>query len=157
MKRILFVVAALLLCSVLINVYLWTSKKQPIEIERLPNDHRISVKLSSPHREFMMNEMRNFVENVYKINQGLMENNPTMIMEAAYRSGSAVDAPDDLPPHLPKAFLKMGVPTHKLFDRIGDSAKINFKPQTTRRQLTRLMQKCVMCHSTYRVDVIESY
>lgn len=150
MKNLL---ALLLALSAGLNVYLLTKDSpQSEEPYVMEGDTRTGIPLAEEHRQFVMDEMRTFMESMQQIHEGLMQNNPEMIIEAAKKSGTGVKPPKELRESLPKEFLQMGMVNHKLFDAIADSAKINFKPELTQMQMNELMNQCVTCHKTYRFD-----
>lgn len=153
MKKV--VLLLVLLLSILANIYLVMKyrkdKKEPQSF-RLENDKRISIIVKSEYKEFVMREMRTFVESLSLISDGMMEGDTAKIIRAGRRSGTGVEPPEELVEMLPPNFLKMGRPAHQLFEAIADSAKNNFNLQTTQKQINMLLVKCTACHSTYRFD-----
>lgn len=122
------------------------------KVVRLEGDKREAIFVKAEHKEFVLNEMREFVNGLHLISKGIETQNPELIIEAAANSGTSVNPPKELVASMPKSFLKMGGPVHKLFDEMADSAKLNFKVQTTQRQLTELTNRCVACHSSFRLE-----
>lgn len=121
----------------------------------VPNDPRLSVGMTYENREFVMAEMRSFVESVQQINAGILRNDPKPIIEAGRRSGNGVKecAPEGLVETLPLPFKQLGFSTHDIFDQIADAAEKDFSPQKTQEQLDRLLNNCVACHKSFRIDV----
>lgn len=143
----------LLVISVAFNIYFFTQKPKPAEPFRMEGDARQSVVVTPEQRQFVMSEMRGFVEGMDEIYQGILENNPEKIARAAEKSGTHLKPPKALRDALPKEFLQMGMKTHKLFDAIADSAMDDYERAVTEKQLGRLMNNCVACHSMYRFDL----
>lgn len=151
-KAILF---SILLVSVGTNIFFIFSsnKKQNSGPCRLGDDKRISIAVKTEHKEFVMHEMRTFIESLSLISDRMTAGDTGKIIKAGRRSGIHVDPPKELVQSLPKNFLQMGRPAHRLFEAIADSAANNFNPATTQRQINMLLVKCTACHSTYRFDV----
>jgi hypothetical protein len=98
--------------------------------------------------------MREFLNSVNQIHDGIATKNKEKIINAATKSGGNVldHAPKGLIASLPIEFKKMGFDAHYFFDDIRDSAQVNFKPETTNRQLTKILNNCVACHATYKIE-----
>lgn len=143
----------LLVISVAFNIYLYKGNSEAAEPYRMEGDTRESVQVTAEQRQFVMSEMRGFVEGMEEIYQGILENNPHRIAEAAEKSGSHVKSPKALREALPKEFLQMGKKTHMLFDAIADSALSDYDRAVAEKQLGQLMNNCVACHSVYRFDL----
>jgi len=152
MKKILIITSGFFLTSTLILAYilLFTGT----ELVKNPTDNRTIVKYAPDLRALVMNEMRDYLVVMSEIQQGIAENNPEKIYTAAEREGQA--AIDDTPIRLlklsPLACKTMGFQGHHLFQAIADSAKTNYNPQTTIRQMAQLTNNCIACHNTYKVE-----
>ena len=149
------IVYLLLFISFIVNLVLISKFLIKGDTYRYEGDSRQSIRMSKDHREFVMAEMRQFVESVQQINKGIMTNDPKPVIEAGKRSGRGVGehAPDGLIKSLPVGFKKLGFGTHGLFDEISEAAKTDFNPKTTQQQLDKLLNNCVACHATYKIDV----
>jgi len=153
MKKVLIATNVVFLATTLILAYvlLFTGT----ELVKLPNDTRTTVKYAPDLRELVMSEMRDYLVIMADIQQGIAENNPDKIYEAASRQGQA--SIDETPARLlklsPLACKQMGFRGHHLFQAIADSAKTNYNPQTTIKQMADLTNNCVACHATYKVVV----
>jgi len=125
------------------------------ELVKLPNDTRTTVKYAPDLRELVMSEMRDYLVVMADIQQGIADNDADKIYEAASRQGQA--SIDETPARLlklsPLACKKMGFRGHHLFQAIADSAKTNYKPEVTIKQMADLTNNCVACHATYKVVV----
>ena len=117
-------------------------------------DSRTTVKYAPDLRDFVMSEMRDYLEVINEVHQGMADNNPQMIVDAATRQGSAsiAETPARLLKLSPLACKQMGFAGHDLFQAIADSAKVNYNPATTAKQLAALTNNCVTCHRVYKVD-----
>lgn len=151
-KKIIF--SVILLTSLALNgffIYKFTQGETYV----IPNDPRLSVGMTYENREFVMAEMRSFVESIQQINAGILHNDPKLIIEAGKRSGNGVKecAPEGLVETLPLTFKQLGFSTHDIFDQIATSAENNFSPQKTQQQLDQLLTNCVACHKSFRIDV----
>ena len=151
-KKILFI--SLLVISVGVNVVL-IRKMFVGNTQVIPNDTRVSIIVSQSNRDFVMHEMRTFVEALHQINLGIEQNDPALIAKVARASGGAVagHAPAGLLASVPVEFKTLGLDTHGKFDQIAESAEKNFDPKHTSKQVTELLGNCVACHKMYRMDV----
>ena len=151
-KKILFI--SLLVLSVGVNVVL-IRKMFVGNTQVIPNDTRVSIIVSQSNKDFVMHEMRTFVEALHQINVGIEQNDPALIAKVARASGGSVagHAPAGLLASVPAEFKTIGFDTHGKFDQIAESAEKNFDPKVTRGQVTELLSNCVACHKMYRMDV----
>ena len=151
-KKILFI--SLLVISVGVNVVL-IRKMFVGNTQVIPNDTRISIIVSQSNKDFVMHEMRTFVEALHQINVGIAQNDPTLIAKVARASGGSVagHAPAGLLASIPAEFKTIGFDTHGKFDQIAESAEKDFDPKHTAAQVTELLGNCVACHKMYRMDI----
>ena len=151
-KKILFI--SLLVLSVGVNVVL-IRKMFVGNTQVIPNDTRVSIIVSQSNKDFVMHEMRTFVEALHQIHVGIEQNDPALIAKLARASGGSVagHAPAGLLASVPAEFKTIGFDTHGKFDQIAESAEKNFDPKVTRGQVTELLSNCVACHKMYRMDV----
>ncbi|MFC2610069.1 MAG: hypothetical protein ACFNYA_01005 [Capnocytophaga granulosa] len=151
-KKILFI--SLLVISIGVNVVL-IRKMFVGNTQVIPNDTRVSIIVSQSNKDFVMHEMRTFVEALHQIHVGIEQNDPAVIAKVARASGGSVagHAPAGLLASVPAEFKTIGFDTHGKFDQIAESAEKNFDPKVTRGQVTELLSNCVACHKMYRMDV----
>ena len=151
-KKILIIsnIIFLILISVLVYILLFMGT----EMVKLPDDNRIVVKYEPDLRDLVLNEMRDYLEVMNEIQQGLANNDPDKIVKAATRQGqiSLEATPVRLLKLSPLACKQMGFRGHDIFQAIADSARVNFKPTTTINQLAELTNNCIVCHRTYKVE-----
>ena len=123
------------------------------EVIKNVKDERITVNYPKDIRNLVLEEMRDYLEVIHEIHQGMAENNPQKIANAAHRQGKAFI--DDTPARLlklsPVPCKTMGFKGHDLFQAIEDSARINYKASTTIRQLSNLTTNCITCHRSYKL------
>jgi len=152
MKKITFII---LLLSISLNIGLIYKFFYAGEKVILAKDGRSEIKMSEENREFVMSEMRGFLESIQQINDGIAKNNPEIITKVGQQSGTCkVDAvPQGLIKSLPYEFKQIGFQTHELFDIISKMAKKNYDRQQTQEQLNQLLNNCVACHKTYKISV----
>lgn len=152
MKKTLIVSNIILLTTVLILVYLFIIKGSGLV--KLEGDNRTTVKYPADVRELILSEMRDYLVVINKIQDGLATDNPKMIVEAATTQGSQaiLDTPTRVLKSAPLACKQLGFRGHNLFQAIADSARINFNPKTTQKQLVTLTNNCVTCHRSYKLD-----
>jgi hypothetical protein len=124
------------------------------ELVKMPDDERVLVKYPPDLKDFVLSEMRDYLEVINEINQGIAENNPEKITKAAYRQGNAFldDTPARLLKLSPVPCKTMGFKGHDLFQAIYDSARVNYKPQVIQKQMAELTKNCITCHRTYRIN-----
>jgi len=151
-KKILFI--SLLVISIGVNAVL-IRKMFVGNTQVIPNDTRVSIIVSQSNKDFVMHEMRTFVEALHQIHVGIEQNDPALIAKVARASGGSVagHAPAGLLASIPAEFKTIGFDTHGKFDQIAESAEKNFDPKVTRGQVTELLGNCVACHKMYRMDV----
>jgi len=118
-------------------------------------DGRLAVQLKAGERDFVLAEMRAFLESVQQITQGISENNMAMISKAGRKVGTAAQqqVPGPLAAKLPLEFKKLGFNTHERFTQLALDAEQLGDKQHTLSQLSELTQNCVACHATYKIAV----
>lgn len=119
---------------------------------KLPNDKRVGIKISEKNRDFVLFEMRTFLEGVKAIHEGISENDYAKIEKNAAISGRAVE--DHVPPELirslPIGFKKLGFDTHDRFDKIAKIAREKAKKEQLNQELSGLLNNCTACHASYK-------
>ncbi len=152
-KKILIIsnIVFLVIISILVYILLFMGT----EMVKLPDDNRIVVKYEPDLRDLVLNEMRDYLEVMNEIQQGLAENDPDKIVKAATRQGqiSLEATPIRLLKLSPLACKQMGFRGHDIFQAIADSARVQFNKTTVNRQLAELTNNCIVCHRTYRIEL----
>ncbi|MDO4880250.1 MAG: hypothetical protein Q3983_03140 [Capnocytophaga sp.] len=153
MKRIITI---LLILSLGLNLFFIYNKFfKENTIENTPKDNRKEAYISEEGRNAVLSEMRTFLESIQKINQGINENNPQLIIEAGTNSGKEVSkrVPKGTSKNLPQEFKQLGGATHALFDKMALSAKENFNKDTLKMQLSEQLGNCTACHRMFKFVV----
>lgn len=77
-----------------------------------------------------------------------------LVAKAARNSGNttAKEVPASLVAKLPLAFKKLGFDKHGKFDQLALDAEELGGPSQSLQQLSVLMNNCLACHQTYRID-----
>jgi len=116
-------------------------------------DTRVSVWLNETEHEFVLAEMRGFVESLQLIMSGLAQGDMKTVADAAKRSGTltANKAPLTLGVKFPTPFAALGGATHQLWDKLAAEAEDMGDKNEILKQLGVLLNNCVTCHSGYRL------
>jgi len=143
----------LLIFSVLLNVGLIYQFFYKGDKVALSENGRTEIKMPKENREFIMKEMRGFLESVQKINEGIAKNDPEIIAKVGNQSGTCKvnQVPQGMIRSLPFEFKQMGFETHELFDEMAKMANENYNRQHTQEKLNQLLNNCVACHKTYKI------
>jgi len=119
------------------------------------SDGRTAIMLSQGEKDFVLTEMRGFLNAVQQIIEGLDEKDMKKVAQSAHAVGMAAmrEAPGPLMRKLPMGFKQMGHPLHQAFDDLAQEAEDMGDRGKVLEKLSGLMNNCVACHSTYRLDV----
>ena len=112
-----------------------------------------AIELTKAEREFVLSEMRVFLESTQKIVVGITDDNMELVAESARESGRAaqVNMPKSLGGKLPVIFKELGSDTHRKFDELAlDAEQLGDKDHAL-SQLGGLLNNCVSCHSLFRI------
>ena len=117
-------------------------------------DGRQAILLNEPERDLVLDEMRMFLASVQKITDGITKEDMTIVAKAAREVGALAQqaVPGSLMGKLPLSFKKLGFDTHSKFDALALDAEQLGDPQHALQQLSTLMNNCVACHSTYKIN-----
>jgi hypothetical protein len=115
---------------------------------------RTPIQLTLMEREFVLAEMGLFLESVQIIVNGIADGNMALVAEYARKSGRAAQAgmPASLPEKLPASFKQLGSDTHRKFDELALDAEQLGDGEHSLSQLGHLLDNCVSCHSTFRIE-----
>ncbi len=119
------------------------------------DDGRTAILVSVPEREFLLSEMRTFLEHVQEIVVAISEDDMSKVEELALKVGTAEIemVPGPLFAKLPLEFKNLGMDTHKLFDGVAKEALDTGDGKEVTRLLGDLLQNCTGCHAGYRLDI----
>jgi hypothetical protein len=118
-------------------------------------DGRTAILLERNERDFVLSEMRVFLQSVQQITGGIYENDMELVAEYARKSGrnAQMEVPGSLIGKLPSSFKKMGFDTHAKFDELALDAEQLGDRDHALSQMNRLLGNCVACHAVYRFEV----
>lgn len=118
-------------------------------------DARTIIQLTSKERDFVLFEMRVFLQSVQQITDGIVNDDMEQVSKSARKSGhsAAVAVPGSLVGKLPIAFKKMGSDTHAKFDALALDAEQLGDSNHTLMQLNTLLENCVSCHAAFRFEL----
>lgn len=119
------------------------------------DDGRQALVLDNTERNFVLAEMRIFLASIQAITDGISKEDMTKVTEAARMVGAQAQKgmPGSLVGKLPLSFKKLGFDTHNKFDELALNAEQLGDPDHSLRQLSELINNCVACHETYKIDV----
>ena len=120
----------------------------------ISSDGRTSIHLTAAERDLVLAEMRAFLTSVQQITQGISNNDMVLVSEYARKAGKAAqgEVPGTLVGKLPLQFKQLGFDTHTKFDQLAMDANDLEDASHSLSQLSALMQNCIVCHETYRID-----
>ena len=116
-------------------------------------DGRTSLLLKESERNFLLDEMRNFLIAVQQITDGIEKDDMTQIASAAKKvgAGDLAHVPAGLMGKLPLAAKTMGLSTHKAFDQLAMDAEQLGDKDHVLSQLNQILPTCTACHALYKV------
>ena len=121
----------------------------------IADDGRTAILLEAGERDFVLGEMRVFLEAVQGIVAAVAENDMASVAElsTAVGMGSTGGETAALIGKLPLEFKTLGLATHALFDDLATLATDNGDSTVVTANLGVLMENCTNCHAGYRFDV----
>lgn len=118
---------------------------------------REPIYVSAEQREFILTEMREFLETVQDIVLASAEKDMDTVVEVARKmapgAGGGMGRQMGLNKVLPLEFRQMGAGTHRAFGELAQAAE--FGPEGVLADLGTLMSNCTGCHATYQLVVKE--
>ncbi len=118
-------------------------------------DGRVAILLTDSERNLVLEEMRAFLTSVQKISEGVSKDDMQLVAEYARKAGAAAQqqVPGTLMGKLPLSFKQLGFDTHSKFDLLAMDAESLGDGEHALGQLSELMNNCVACHATYRLEL----
>ncbi|MCG8015141.1 MAG: hypothetical protein JAY97_02910 [Candidatus Thiodiazotropha sp. 'RUGA'] len=119
------------------------------------NSNRTTVYLTAAERDAVQSEMRGFVESTAGIVKGISIENMELVTASARKSGRGAGAhmPHTLHKKLPASFKKLGSDTHRRFGELALDAEQLGDAGHALSQLGALLDNCVSCHASFRIEV----
>ena len=116
-------------------------------------DDRVAIILNKDERNFILDEMREFLKSVQAVSQAITAKDLEKVARLATTAGMEAEAntPGALFRKIPLGMKKLGFDTRKKFDKIADAAKANQDPLVLRKQLDSLLSNCIACHAAFRL------
>ena len=120
------------------------------------DDQREAIVLERIEKDYVLGQMRLFVESIQAIADGLAEGNPSKAAEAAAARGLKRNADDPAFPvtlrgKLPDHWKQLGGGMRKGFDQIAQGITDGQDTPHSLKELGELMKGCVGCHASYRI------
>ncbi len=117
------------------------------------DDERVAVMLSKDERNFILNEMRNFLISTQKISEAITNEDMELVARLAKSAGMSAEenTPGSLLAKIPLSMKTLGFDTRKGFDEIAADAEKLKVPVHSRRQLEQLMHNCIACHGRFKI------
>lgn len=149
-------IAALVLWVVGAGLFVWLFVRG---VTASTSDGRTEVLLAPVERDQILTEMRQLLQTVDGILDGVTESDRTegsrKVAEAARAAGMdmAADVNPVLMAKLPLPFKQMGMSVHKNFDGLAERAAKGLPAQEVLRELAGITKRCTTCHGLYRLSV----
>lgn len=118
-----------------------------------PQQARRTLVLPPKGREAVLEEMRLMLEALHGVIAAAAEGDPGAMARAARSGGTviAVDTDPAIAERLPEEFISLGSATHHQFDSLAAKIDSGIDRDSVLSELGSLTNKCVACHSGYRV------
>lgn len=130
-------------------------KQAAVTMDMFTTDGRAPLILSETEKNFVLWEMREMLVAVQGIVAGLSSDDMEHVSRAAIKMGSdaAELVPEETVARLPPQFREWANETHTEFDTISIAARSGETPDMIMFRLSGMLNTCVVCHATYRVEV----
>lgn len=122
----------------------------------LADDGREPIVLEPDQRDLILDEMRTFLMSIQGITAAIAEEDMETVSDIARAVGmaNAGTTPPAIVAKLPQGFKQLAVTTHTGFDFIANEAQDMGDPQAIIVLMADLMNNCIACHATYRLDLV---
>jgi len=119
------------------------------------SDGRMAIKLNENEKNLVLEEMRAFLTSTQQIVASINNKDLKQAGKSARAVGRAAQdaVPGTLMGKLPMEFKKLGVDTHNKFDVMAMDAEQLEDGDHSMNQLAELLQNCVACHASYRIEL----
>ena len=119
------------------------------------SDGRMAIKLNENEKNLVLEEMRAFLTSTQQIVASINNKDMKQVGKSARAVGRAAQdaVPGTLMGKLPMEFKKLGVDTHNKFDVMAMDAEQLEDSGHSMNQLAELLQNCVACHASYRIEL----
>lgn len=121
-----------------------------------PSARRVEVEIAQNEREFLLNEMRYYLDMLWVINDAMSRNDLDIVIKAARARVPAMNAlpvPQGLENKLPGDFRALWRTNQRLIDELADIAERSRNVPDTLRHASVLLQACNQCHARFQLRV----
>lgn len=120
------------------------------------DDTRVKIDLSETEKAFLLQEMRLLLESLNGIHRGIAAQDRDLAASEAEKAGMKMvlelsASEKTLMLKLPLAMKKLGIETHKQFDKIAEELRKGENWEKINFSIFELTERCVACHSSYRI------
>jgi cytochrome c556 len=126
-----------------------------VTMDMFETDHRAPLVLNETEKNYVLWEMREMLVAVQGIIEGLSNEDMERVSNAATVMGT--HAADQVPAvtvaKLPLQFREWATETHEDFDAISIAARSGESPDMLTFRLSGMLNTCLACHATYRIEV----
>jgi hypothetical protein len=131
------------------------AQDQAVSLDAFAEDERTPLILNESEKNFLLWEMRQMLVSVQGIVAGLTKEDLELISESARAMGreAAAGVPPETVAKLPQQFRQWAGATHTEFDTISIAAREGETPDMIMFRLSDMLNLCVACHATYRIEV----
>ena len=142
---------SVLLLTLLIGVFSGISFADEKKVESL--DKRTSLGLTPSEEAEFLSEMRQMLSSIQGILTGIGSNDRELIIKSARYSGNrmARATPESVKKKTPASFKQIGGPTHMMFEELVIRAEDD-DMETLAALTGKLMENCLACHATFKVN-----
>lgn len=148
MKKLPWLLALLFFCISIFLFYNFVLKGDG----RVDIDGRIAIEISKVEKNFILSEMRNFLDETKKLSDGILEKDFDKIVSSGTTGSGIIDrVPTSLMRKLPLSFKKAGFATQNKFREIAEKAEKNGDIDEVLWEYNNLLKKCVDCHAKYKI------
>ncbi len=150
MGKIGWIINALLVVAIVVMTYVFIFKGS---VEQ-SDDGRTAILVTAGERDYILEEMRGFLEAVESITSNLADSDKKALVEAARKEGMTnMSVPAALLGKLPLEFKTLGIETHKLFDVLAEGVEAGDNDKAILTKLSDVLTNCTTCHSGYRLGL----
>ena len=121
-----------------------------------PSARRVEVEIAPMEREFILNEMRYYLDMLWVVNDAMSRNDLDIVIKAARARVPAMNAlpvPQGLEAKLPDVFRAQWRANQRLIDELAEVAERTRSVPDTLRHASVLLQACNQCHSRFQIRV----
>lgn len=118
------------------------------------SDNRTAVVLGAGERNLILSEMRGLLAGTHSILEGINQNDPKRVAQAARAvgMGSAADVNPALMAKLPMPFKQLGMSVHHDMDDLAQAAESGKPAAELQSMLSNTLAKCVACHASWQLQ-----